>query len=1094
LEKNTGRIPIQKAERQRKKIIQDTISSIEQICCDFLKNDNNSLEKLFNGVVLEDQIPFLAKTIKTWLETSYAAKKDGLKKGLFEPDDNTEIKRYKSIIDLLLSVQNASVMIGKKAPLAKYTEPSQILKIYDNFSQNGLTTPAKSQDIIKLINPIPTEFDYENFDEPITEENKNNDTEEKIYSYFSGFSTTSKKYTATYKTGLQCPESLEKPFNNLVLIHEVITFFHTNKEPKHIQAFWARSENQKFINNKNDLKNEHLKNALLIKFFQNKKYVESPPEIKKIYNKEAQFYSSKNYMQLEMALAQNNQELSKYLHKDPKYRPQILNKSQLPPEFKDPSQPKVNEISLSDYKYLTATGIKQLGSFYNAYIMQNIDTIPPDYADFLDQALQNSQQKNPNTKYSITSFKQYPEKAVAEFTQNNGVYANIAQLYLGWGLKAKNELELKLTDIKMLLFPQTGTSGFEDVSALLGFSYYVPNHFAYYLKNKWKVQSVTWVQNTIRGMRRKIDAHLPKYMQIESQTIWMDNLYKKLITITDGDPDEQKVLSRLYKLRILHIFCVRNGPDLSALLSNELLYAYGTLKSKLINYANLLNYPDYISVLSQNEFNTILTLKIAEVQGKLQQIPQQNSSYSNIQTFLHKLQEINKKENREFLYSFLPYIIPGNRFMKTVSQLLSNQIPKYRRLFSVVSALLPSALALHHTNATAQLNAMLKSDTALTKPFKSENRKKKILPSELYFPKYVILRKSDPKSNECIPFNRTKEKTKHTVTVTELFSQNKPIWVGIPLFLESNITNATTTGEIIKSRMLWNRIFPSKKILYALSHGAQVDSMRILPPNKESQKIVVDVTLSCKNRDAFKHRSNIRNKFDSYNIPFPKGTYLGTDWNRLGEFMLACGVDGVPLNLYQTGLMEPLKKIQKRIDFWTHTEIPRLQQKLTRISASDIKLRRIKRQITLLHTKIETLRKESKHYVLQVLAYVSEKTNIKHIAWDGVEGINNSGLQSNLANAVTSMPKSQDQMKTFVELMDDWGLTKKGVQIHTIRPPWSLVCPDEYRKTGKMNRTAQPSPLGYDFVECNGRTYCRHDLSACVGSVTMELLDRSHQL
>ena len=841
--------------------------------------------------------------------------------------------------------------------------------------------------------------------EQMDEKSEQMDEKTDIFGEYDSFAVgkSKNKFQAAYKTGLKPPDSLSGPFNTLIRKREVIKFLIKGKNKNQRKTFW---DSDKFKN--------------------------LPDGIRLLYKNELNKYGRASERELKLALKYNNGEIARFLKKEEKYRRE-MNTENLPPKFIDVAAPSVSEISLSDYKYLTIKALKQYCYFTKQYINERLNQMPGSFDDLISQAYTNAKQRDPNTKYTHSKFQKRPENAMTELLGNKGNYCHPAIYHLGNAYKAFGRTIEKLEDFRSLIFPAPNSStGFEDIAPILCFTYSVPRHLMNYLRAKWDISDANWVRNLIVGFRRKLDGTLPPYMQIESQTAWMDELYNELLPKASND-EEIKILNYYYRRRLLHIFSDRNGPDLSCILPKPLIPHYKKLSDNIPRDL-FERYEKFLLNPEPERVKSALVSKITEIEGKLENMTDGSRSYSNTKTFLNKLNAINN--SFDYLSEFLPYTLIGSRYEKSLAKILSEHIGGFSRLFTAIRSILPHALAEQYPDATAHLESALSIDTALTPPFRSKKSKKhikKYLPVDLLRPKYGIVRKSDPHSSDYLPYNLSSTTRNYSESVTTRFRAGKPIWVGIPLFTDSVLETGIKTGNLMKKRTLWNRIFPTPKIIYALNHGAVVNSIQLLPPDGPSGKIIADVSLSSESRAAFKHRTAYRKKLDAHNFQIKTGKFLGTDFNRLGRFMLATASDGVPHNLWESPFMDVLGEISDRIQFWTHTEIPRNQAKLSRLSPESPQYGRIKAQITLLHKKISNLRKFCRIYVPELLAYIAEKSGAKYIAWDGIEGITHRGKSGGLAEAITGMPKSREIFEFFMELMEDSGLG--GVEVKIIPPP-----------------------------------------------------------
>lgn len=852
---------------------------------------------------------------------------------------------------------------------------------------------------------------------------------------------------ATYKTSLVPPVSLKDEFTELIYQRE--SLLAATKGKKGLQCF--------------------LKG----------KVQSMPVDLKQKIMNNITHYQSYSRIELKEVLKDNQDQIDYFLRKEPHYRRRSLNNKDFP-KFKDKSHPNVQEISLSDYKYLSALGVKQLASFMEDYTQNSVERLPLNFDKIIMQGLNNAKKRN-NTKYTWETLKKNSEKAISEALEEKGNYAGTAQKLIGGAYKAKEQLEYKLEDLRALLFPESGITGFEPVSQIIAFNYSVPRHLMNYLRAKWKITDANWVRNTIVGWRRKIDVFLPNFMQIEIQNKWMENLRNDILNVCNITKEELEVINKLQKKRVLHIFCDKTGPSLSPFLDPDEAVIAARLRNRL-PFHLLAPYKMFISDLS-GYFQKALSSLNAEISQKLIQMNRNSSSYHNTEVFSNKLSYLNTLDTKNLIAKYLPYSLPGPRFAKALTKIIQSK-NVYRRLYSVMRSVMSSAFALKHPDALVQLKRAFIPENALTLPFRSKKRKKHYLPIELVYPKYVILRKEEPNNERFLSYN-SDDPLK--VTVSSLFKEGKPIWLGIPIFNSEVLEVGKQTGKLKTLGFLWNQTFPSKKIRFALNHGAIVRNMRVLPPDGPSRKVIIDVVLSSSDPAAFKHGTSFLNVFNKKcNLSIPKGTYFGTDLNRICRQLLGVAVDGHEIPLWKCTLTDRLEKIQYSIDHLTHKEIPLLQRKKQKLQKKSKSSNRIDPQITLLHKRITHLRKEAHFLGIMNLIYLIKKSEAKYVQWDGVEGITHRGVSGSLAKAITGMPKSESFYKIFVEWLKDAYPLRNSPDVIVLPPPRSMVCPDAYKLTGTQSKTAQPSPLGYDFIICNGKTWSRHGASASIGSLMLK--------
>jgi hypothetical protein len=160
--RNVSKMPLRKGSKLRKEIISESINEMDKYCVEYLRKNRENLEKLFKNNTYSNDTSLHNECIEKWIRTSYNDLKPILRKELFKNQSNNDTERYKTIIDLLLTAQNAAMMQGKKPPLKKITKPSKLMKIYENFAENNLTSEISPEDLQDSMEFLEEAICYEN--------------------------------------------------------------------------------------------------------------------------------------------------------------------------------------------------------------------------------------------------------------------------------------------------------------------------------------------------------------------------------------------------------------------------------------------------------------------------------------------------------------------------------------------------------------------------------------------------------------------------------------------------------------------------------------------------------------------------------------------------------------------------------------------------------------------------------------------------------------------------------------------------------------------------------------------------------------------
>ncbi|MHA1723679.1 MAG: hypothetical protein ACTSXH_02400, partial [Promethearchaeota archaeon] len=228
-------------------------------------------------------------------------------------------------------------------------------------------------------------------------------------------------------------------------------------------------------------------------------------------------------------------------------------------------------------------------------------------------------------------------------------------------------------------------------------------------------------------------------------------------------------------------------------------------------------------------------------------------------------------------------------------------------------------------------------DNCLTFPFTSSRRKKAHLPVNLLFNKYIVLRKAHP-SDEAYLVNAStpgKSGKSGKPSVTELFKEGKPIWLGLPIYSPSQ---ARAFHDIIRGNRkmarrkgtFWFRLLPSQKIVACIRRVAEVRDLRLNVPRGPTQKIVADIVFSATDESAFEHTGKFLRAWDArFGRPsFPAHDILGVDFNRIGAHMIAMANPSEEHDL--CSLVHRFEQAWKKLEAYRTKEVPFIQARLSK--------------------------------------------------------------------------------------------------------------------------------------------------------------------
>ncbi|MHA1146581.1 MAG: hypothetical protein ACTSRW_17730, partial [Candidatus Helarchaeota archaeon] len=525
----------------------------------------------------------------------------------------------------------------------------------------------------------------------------------------------------------------------------------------------------------------------------------------------------------------------KQLHwKNPILNSNSFKRTQVP-SFVHPEAPTIQEISLTDYQNLANMSLKMLCKHLNEQVLHEVYNVPKVKQDFIDLAFRHSQRAG--KRYTLNQIQSRFEIALSNIT---GIHSNIGRTafyQLGMAMKAYFSLREKVEFVRHRLDPSLPSNAdfSGEIPILLTF-YSIPNNLRKYLARSWGVDA-QWVRNTLVGWRRKIDGLLPIEFQIEPLTnrfLQIADFFKRFA----GNERDGKVIGRLQKKQILHLLPNKN-IDLSPLLPKNLISNYHSLQNRLKGVPNVLN--SHLHSITLREFLASGNELISQVQSNQGLFPKDSQSYKNCQTFINKINYILKEANRPELKELLKNYIIGNRFTRAVAHLLEGG-SKYTRLFTALRGIIALTLA----------------------------RK--------------VERKAHPNDAE---FLVNKPMPSKSTSVTEIFRNGAPIWLGLPIYAPSQERQFQevvrgTRNTVARKGIFWFQLIPSKKIIECVRRGAKVIDLRLNIPQGPTNKIVADIVLSSSEPNAFQHRGQFLNARDTeFNHPkLPIDDFLGVDFNR----------------------------------------------------------------------------------------------------------------------------------------------------------------------------------------------------------------------
>lgn len=860
----------------------------------------------------------------------------------------------------------------------------------------------------------------------------------------------------TYKVGLRVPEPLVAPYAELIARLEVLKchkrVLRNNNSYEEDPLF-----SKKLANASEDKRTFYLELLKLAKLLTD---LETDHQIREVSSK------------LELLKTSN-----------PIFTNMMFTKNQIK-DFRDPNALEPSKISLKDYQYVAGESLKLICTHFNTRAVSLSEQVPLTKTSLVDEAVQRGTLKGKMT--SRQSYKSKPEKAIEDIVDIHGNIDQMAFYQMANAYEALYTLREKVEFARGLMDPSIqGTADFSASSSVLLSYYSIPRHLKNYLAKAWNVEG-QWVRNTLVGWRRKIDSLLPDKFQVEALREEICRLALQYQTFAQGE-DDLKVISILQRRQILHLL-PSQVIDLSPLIPSELRPNYVRLKETISNAQLPSPLEGFIIPITPQEFTARGQNLKTEAENNLNSFPQGSRPRTNIQTFINKIDYLLNEVQNPKLQELLQNFIVGNRYTSSAATLLKTD--KFKHLFTAIRGIVSNTLAAQFPSAIGQLLRSFDPALCLTRPFKSKKRNKKFLPAELTMNKYVIERKEDLRDARFLP-NRANPRSPYSQdhNATLSFSQGKPIWLGINIYTPEQVRDGLIQER--RKGIFWFQLIPNKKIIKAIQGGAQVRHIRLNPPRGPTRKIVADIVLSSRDSSAFAHEGRFIAAFDK-SFPrgqFPKGEYLGVDFNRISEYMVAAATEAQEIDLLP--MMGLYKKTAQTLERIRTEQIPAIQRKLSVPDAlSSGKRRRMEAHLTLLHQRQGKLRKEVKRQSLMVYLYAAHKTGAKYVAWDGIQGIFTRGTKGKLATAITNLPKRKQLYDDFLQWADDLkhqGILPNYEDTIVVSPYTSQICSECFKTTGRAARTLRKG-IPWDEFECTicGKHSNRHSNAAHVSALQLQ--------
>ncbi|MHC4229169.1 MAG: hypothetical protein ACYSW0_17215 [Planctomycetota bacterium] len=858
----------------------------------------------------------------------------------------------------------------------------------------------------------------------------------------------------TYKTGLRAPATLVTGISSLVRERQVLRFF-----KKHGNAGF-----DSFLDATSGLSR-------------------APCDVKKRYQGIYKRWSERAKKDIDAGLHENIEALEGLKGSNPGYHNTFTRKDVAP--VSNTASPDPALISLHDYCRLAGESFKMACATINTIAMEAVGSIPGTWDDVVAGAVTNAGLLGNDIKEG--SLRKYPEKAIAHYLGRHGNIELTAFEQAAAMMQVHEDTCGKVDETRNLLF--SPDHDFYNAHLSYLFTYSVPRSLLYYLSSKWSVER-NWVRNTLVGWRRKIDPLLPAKCRVEPLVA----VFSSLATHVKGfakDEDQVKVIGILERKRVLHLLPRDTGVDLAPLLDAKYRDAYHALRERIDPWPGALQGMIDERVTSFSKESLLAAIKSLEksVRGRLAGCDPGSRLVKASTWFLKNVEAIPGCINSKTLPLFQSYL-PGNKYTGSVAKLLPSMEGMKENgrtnLFTALRGIVTLAFASLNANAPAQLERALVPASCVTRPYMSSNRKKKHLPANLLFNKYVVERKTHP----------CDEKYLNNVDATGLLCQGKPIWLGIPIHSPDQFNKTTGKLEGTRKGIFWFQLVPTGPIIKRLQKGARLESIRLNVPSGPARKIVADLTLSAEDHVAFARNGEfikgLDNEFGKKH--FPRDDYISNDLNKLGEHAIAIGTASAKISLVDEGnLMATIVQKAKRIDD-ARKEIGLIQGTMARDDVDPGKAGRQAAQVTLLHKRVSRLHEQAERELLMVYLYCMKRTGATHAGWDSV-AVETKGKRGTLAKAITFMPKKKGLMaefKAWARDLKDAGTLPRFEKVVPVSPYTSQACDACFAKTGKQSRTRSKETRYHEFkctmsgCPSKGTIANRHEVSARVSAIMLK--------
>jgi hypothetical protein len=751
-------------------------------------------------------------------------------------------------------------------------------------------------------------------------------------------------------------------------------------------------------------------------------------------------------------------------------------------------------ISLHDYCRLAGDSLKMTCAHLDSIAREAIPALPASFDDLVHEASARSAARgNAITEGSLRA---YPEKAVAHFLNRHGNVELTAFEQVAAMMETYRDTLAKVEFTRGVLFGSGGPSDFPGAAPALLYTGTVPRHVMAYLARAWNVEP-GWVRNVLAGWRRKIDGALPASCQVESLAAVLSPLAEHAKALACGDGEELRAIGILERNRVLHLFYC--GVDLSPLLDSTLRPAIQRLQAKIepsdsIPAAAIQAIKEHETAVSTPSILAAAKVLSDDVAATMASLPEGSAPAGRCHAFLTKIDAI--VEAFPAIAPFFEHYLPGSRYTGAVARVLAG-LPSVKardvsRVFTALRGIIALAVAATNAEATDRFRSAFVPDACVTRPCMSSRRKKRCLPINLLFNKYVVVRKEHPAASRIVD-GKEKEAFLDNDGATKLLAEGKPAWLGIPIYSPDQFDGAMRRLSGTRKGLFWFELVPTGSIMARLARGTRVESIRLMVPRGPTRKIVADVILASEDKRTFVGSSRFIDAMDaSYNgVHFPRDDCIGSDLNALGPHAIALGTTTGTIDLRAgPNIMAPIERAAKRIDA-IRGEIAVLQRAMDPGGVGVIRPKNGRRraQLSMLHDRLARLRADAERRVLMVYLYALHRTGAAHASWDAVD-VATRGTRGSLAIAITTMPKRRDLMAIFERWafdLVDAGKIGRFEGVIPVSPYTGNVCDACFARTGEMRRTRKPG-IPYHSFECTacGRQGDRHQVSARVAALLLQ--------